>query len=197
MQRVLVKDRHSVEGLRIYSFYLLTRENDIDHVCEKLDELINAMRINEGQNGDLFYNMSRMFARYCGRREPVLQKTLQMLEEATALQPENADYFSEIAHQKCMLNDYQTAYSIYQQAISFDETNQTPLYGMIYCRIKQDQLDDAGQQLEFLMEISDNVQKTSDHAYLEAIITWRQKQNKQEAIKLLDLALNLHINQTK
>ena len=69
VQRVLVKDRHSVEGLRIYSFYLLTRENDIDHVCEKLDELINAMRINEGQNGDLFFNMSRMFARYCGRRE--------------------------------------------------------------------------------------------------------------------------------
>ena len=58
-------------------------------------------------------------------------------------------------------------------------------------------MEEASQQLEFLMEISDNVQKTSDHAYLEAIIQWRQKQNKAEAIKLLDLALNLHINQTK
>ena len=73
---MLVKDRHNVEGLRIYSFYLLTRENDLDHVCEKLDELIDAMRYNEGQNGDLFYNMSRMFARYCGRREAVINKTL-------------------------------------------------------------------------------------------------------------------------
>ena len=36
-----------------------------------------------------------------------------MLDEAILLQPENADYHSEIAHQKCMLNDYNTAYQIY------------------------------------------------------------------------------------
>lgn len=40
VQKVLVKDRQNVEGLRIYAFYLLTRENDIDYVQEKLDELI-------------------------------------------------------------------------------------------------------------------------------------------------------------
>lgn len=68
------------------------------------------MKANEGENSDLFYNMSRMFARYCGRRQAVLQKTLQMLDEAVLLQPENADYHSEIAYQKCMLNDYNTAY---------------------------------------------------------------------------------------
>ena len=95
---MLQRDSRNVEGLRIYSFYLLTRENDIEQVVEKLDELINAMRYNEGQNGDLFYNMSRMFARYCGRRESVLAKTLQMLEEASSMQPDNADYTSEIAH---------------------------------------------------------------------------------------------------
>jgi len=44
---------------------------------------------------------------------------------------------------------------------------------MIYCKIQQDQLEDAGQQLEFLIEISDSKTKTSDHAYLEAIICWR------------------------
>lgn len=172
---------------------MLTREHDLDYVCEKLDELVGAMKQNEGRNADLFYNMSRLFARYCGRREPVLEKTLKMLDEAVLLAPENADYHSEIAYQKCMLNDYNAAYQIYQKAISFDETNQTPLYGMIYCKIKQDQLEDAGQQLDFLIEISENHEKTSDHAYLEAIICWRHKQNKEQAIKLLDQALNLHI----
>lgn len=114
VQKVLVKDRQNVEGLRIYSQYLLTREHDLDYVCEKLDELISAMKFNEGRNADLFYNMSRLFARYCGRREPVLEKTLKMLDEAILLAPENADYHSEIAYQKCMLNDYNTAYQIYQ-----------------------------------------------------------------------------------
>ena len=76
VQKVLVKDRQNVEALRIYSFYLLTRENDIEYVLEKLDELIMAMKFNEAKNADLFYNMSRLFARYCGRRDTVLEKTL-------------------------------------------------------------------------------------------------------------------------
>mmetsp|Transcript_16607 Transcript_16607/g.28282 ORF Transcript_16607/g.28282 Transcript_16607/m.28282 type:complete len:281 (+) Transcript_16607:552-1394(+) len=197
VQKVLVKDRQNVEARRIYTFYLLTRENDIDYVCENLDELLQAMKVNESRNAELFYNMARLFARYSGRRETILLKTLEMLEEAVSIHPENADYHSETAFQKCMMNEFTQAYQVYQKASQFDETNQTPLYGMIYCKIKQDQLEDAEQQLEFLMEISDNNQKTSDHAFLEAIICWRQKQNKQQAIKLLDQALNLHITQSK
>jgi len=47
------------------------------------------------------------------------------------------------------------------------------------------------------VEISENQQINSEHAYLEAIIQWRHKQNKDMAIKKLDMALNLHITQTK
>lgn len=39
--------------------------------------------------------------------------------------------------------------------------------------------------------------KTAEHVYLEAIIEWRKKQNRDQAIKLLDQALNLHISSTK
>jgi tetratricopeptide repeat protein 21B len=102
------------------------------------------MKFNEPRNADIFYNMSKLFARYCGRRDVIIERTLKMLDEAILLQPENADYHSEIAHQKCMLGEYTAAYQIYQKASSYDETNQTPLYGMIYCKIKQDQLEDAG-----------------------------------------------------
>jgi predicted transcriptional regulator len=48
-----------------------------------------------------------------------------------------------------------------------------------------------------LIEINENAQKTAEHAYLEAIICWKQKQNKEQSIKLLDQSLNLHITQTK
>ena len=67
-----MKDRTNVEALRIYTFYLLTRENDMDYVSEKLDELIKAMKSNEGRNAELFYNMARLFARYCGRRSTII-----------------------------------------------------------------------------------------------------------------------------
>ena len=64
------------------------------------------MKQNESRNSDLFYNMARLFARYCGRREAVLQKTINMLEEATLIQPENADYHCEIAFERCMMGEY-------------------------------------------------------------------------------------------
>lgn len=44
-----------------------------------------------------------------------------------------------------MLGDYQGAYTTFQKATQLDETNMTPLYGMIYCRVKQEMLDDAEQ----------------------------------------------------
>ena len=53
--------------------------------------------------------------------------------------------------------------------------------------------DDAQQQLEFLSEISESQGKTAEHAFLEAIIEWRKKGNKNEAIRLLDQCLSLHI----
>jgi tetratricopeptide (TPR) repeat protein len=98
-----------------------------------------------------------------------------------------------MAYQKCMIAEYAEAYTIYTQASTFDDTNQIPLYGMINCKIHQDQLEDAEQQLEFLMEISESQVKTAEHALLEAIIAHRHKQNKDQAIKCLDQALNLHI----
>jgi Tfp pilus assembly protein PilF len=81
------------------------------------------MKFNEPRNADLFCNMSKLFARYCGRRDVIIARTLSMLDEAVLLQPENADYHSEIAHQKCMLGEFTVAYQIYQKASSLDETN--------------------------------------------------------------------------
>lgn len=69
---------------------------------------------------------------------------------------------------------------------------------MINCRIRQEQIDEAAQQLEFVTEIGQSQgPKGAEHAFLEAMIEWRRKGNKTEAIRLLDQSLNLHIAQTK
>lgn len=61
-------------------------------------------------------------------------------------------------------------------------------------------LDDAQHQLEFLSEIvgdGSESPKTADHCFLEALVEWRKKGNKTEAIRMLDNCLNLHIQYTK
>ena len=69
---ILVKDKQNVEAIRIYCFFLLARENDMDLLMEKFDELVAAMRIREGRNAEFIFNISRLFARFCGRRNVVI-----------------------------------------------------------------------------------------------------------------------------
>jgi hypothetical protein len=49
-------------------------------------------------------------------------------------------------------------------------------------------VDDAASQLEFIEELNNQAgtPKTAEHAYLQAMVEWRRKGNKNEAIKLLD-----------
>ena len=82
---VIIKDRNNVEALRIYCFYLLAREYDQELLEEKFDQLTNALTHSEGRNSDLIFNISRVFARYCGRKHNVLNRTLKMLDMAIVL----------------------------------------------------------------------------------------------------------------
>lgn len=164
---------------------------------EKLSELLQSMKLNEAKNAELYYNISRLFARYCGREQTILKRTLQILETSIMLQPENAAYHAEIGHQQFLTGDFTTAFLTFQKAATFDDNYLMPLYGMIHCRIRQDMVDDAQHQLEFLAEISESQGKTAEHCFLEALVEWRKKGNKTEAIKQLDNCLNLHIAQTK
>lgn len=72
-----------------------------------------------------------------------------------------------------------------------------PLFGMIHCRLRQEMVDDAAQQLEFIAEVSEQQGRTADMAFLDALIEWRKRGNKVEAIRMLDQCLNMHIAQTK
>ena len=103
-------DKTNPEVLRIHVFWLMARENDLEHVLEKFDDLTAALKLNEGKNADLFYNVSRLFARYCGRKPEIIKKTRLLLETSIMLQPENVAYHVEIGHQQCMLGDYQGGY---------------------------------------------------------------------------------------
>jgi tetratricopeptide repeat protein 21B len=110
---VTATDKTSVEALRVYVFYLMARENDHEMTEEKLNELIELLKRIEGKNADLFYNISRLYARYCGRKEFILTRTLQILDIAIMLSPDNCMYMTEAAHQKALQGDYQAAYQTF------------------------------------------------------------------------------------
>jgi hypothetical protein len=84
----------------------MARETDDELIVSKIDELIIALRKNESKNADMFYNISRLFARYCGRKASVLKKTQILMDYASTIQPDNATFMSEIGFQRALLGDY-------------------------------------------------------------------------------------------
>jgi hypothetical protein len=84
----------------------MARETDDELIVSKIDELIIALRQNESKNADMFYNISRLFARYCGRKASVLKKTQILMDYASTIQPDNATFMSEIGFQRALLGDY-------------------------------------------------------------------------------------------
>ena len=46
------------------------------------------------------------------------------------------------------MGEHEVATDMYRRASQDDDTNTAALHGMIYCQIKQSQLEDAEQQLE-------------------------------------------------
>ena len=74
------------------------------------------MKTSEGRNSDLIFNISRLFSRFCGRKPEVLTRTLQFLDMAIVLQPENASYQTEAGYQRSLKGEYEQAYQAYQRA---------------------------------------------------------------------------------
>lgn len=65
------------------------------------------------------------------------------------------------------------------------------------CKIQMGNLDEAEQQLEFINEIIDQSGKTAEQTFLEAMVEWRRRMNRDQAITYLNQTLNLHITNTK
>jgi len=77
---------------------------------------MDAMRYSEPKNSELFYNLARLFARYSGRKQVIINKTMELLSVALVQQPENSFYLCEQAYQMSLLGDYSGAFSTYQKA---------------------------------------------------------------------------------
>lgn len=135
----------------------------------------------------------------CGRRTLVLQKSLRLLERADKLsQSQDPDIVCELGYQLSLLGDYQGAFKTYQQAAALDTTgnNMEPLYGMIYCKVRQDMLEEASEQLEFLNDIQTD-SKQAMHLFLMALVEWKKNHHKDKSIALLNKCLSLHVQSTK
>ncbi|KAM9306008.1 tetratricopeptide repeat protein 21B [Gastrophryne carolinensis] len=190
--RLLQKESQNVEAIRMLALHYLCREGNVHETTSKLGDLLRALDQLEPQNAHLYYSMSLAFNRTCERNQLILQQTQTLLERAVNLAPDDATYATELGYQLFMQGRLKEAFKWYKTAMNLDESSVPALTGIIRCQISEGQLQDADQQLEFLMEIQQSIGKLGELSYLRAVLAMKKQKRQEEVIQLLNEVLDNH-----
>lgn len=193
-QRLLQKDRNSLEALRMIALNSLCREGDIQESANQLTNLISALEILEPHNPELLYRMSLAFTRVCGRAEKILQLTHALVEKAFSLASGDSELATELGYQLILLGRVKEAVKWYKTAMTLDETSVSALTGIIRCQLTEGHVEDAEQQLEFLAEIQQSIGKSGELLYLRAVLAAKKRRPQEEVSALLDEAVDTHFS---
>ncbi|KAM5280322.1 tetratricopeptide repeat protein 21B [Ctenodactylus gundi] len=193
-QRLLLQDNQNVDALRMLVLNYLCREGNIEKAITRLENLGNALDAMEPQNAQLFYKITIAFTRTCGRNPLILQKLQVLLEKALSLTPQQSEFAAEIGYQMILQGKIKEAMSWYQTAMALDNTSFTGLIGSIRCQLIEEQLKEADQQLEFLSEVQQSMEKSAELIYLHAVLAMKKNKRKEDVVNLLNEVLDIHFS---
>ncbi|XP_003478712.1 tetratricopeptide repeat protein 21B [Cavia porcellus] len=194
-QRLLLQDNQNVEALRMLALYYLCREGNVEKAATTLEHLGNALDVMEPQNAELFYKVTKAFSRTCGRNQLILQKVQTLLEKAFTLSPQQSEFAAEIGYQMILQGKVKEALTWYQTAMTLDNTSISALTGFIRSQLMDGQLQEADQQLEFLSEVQQSIEKSTELIYLHVILAMKKNKQQEEVIHLLNDVLDTHFLQ--
>ncbi|KAM4698341.1 tetratricopeptide repeat protein 21B isoform 1-T1 [Rhinophrynus dorsalis] len=192
--RLLQKDSHNLEAVRMLALHYLCREGNVHEATTKLADLINALDRLEPHNARLYYSMSLAFSRMCERNPLILQQTQTLVERAVNLASHDAEIATELGYQFILQGKVKEALKWYKTAMTLDESSVSALTGIIRCQLIEGQLQDADQQLEFLMEIQQSIGKSGELSYLRAVLAMKKQKKQEEVIHLLNDVLDTHFS---
>ncbi|KFZ59503.1 Tetratricopeptide repeat protein 21B, partial [Antrostomus carolinensis] len=192
--RLLEKDALNLEAIRMEALHFLCREGNLSEASARLGDLIKALDRLEPRNSQLFCKMALAFSRTCGRNQLILQHTQKLVERASDLASDNAEFATELGYQMILQGKVKEALKWYKTALTLDETSVSALTGIIRCQLIQGQLEDAEQQLEFLKEIQQSIGKSGELSFLRAVLAMKKHKRQEEVIALLNDVLDTHFS---
>ncbi|XP_064419793.1 tetratricopeptide repeat protein 21B [Latimeria chalumnae] len=193
-QRLLEKDNHNFEALRMLALHHVCREGNLNEAATKLGDLISALDRCEPHNPELFCKIALAFSRMCGRNQLILKQTQALADRAFSMSSHDAQLATELGYQVILQGKTKEAVKWYKTAMTLDETSICALTGIIRCQLIEGQLEDAEQQLEFLNEIQQSIGKSGELSYLRAVLAVKRNRGQEEVINLLNDAVDTHFS---
>ncbi|XP_055541465.1 tetratricopeptide repeat protein 21B-like [Wyeomyia smithii] len=152
--RILNIEPTNIEALRVKLMMLVVKEGNYAASISILQYLFKTMEKTEPANGELFMQTGKLFARVCGRNKSILSETYHFLEKAHKIDPNNADFITELGFQCVLRGKFKDASKWFKMASKIDDTSLSALCGLTLCQITESGVSEqVFQQIEFLTEI--------------------------------------------
>ncbi|XP_053283448.1 tetratricopeptide repeat protein 21B-like [Pleuronectes platessa] len=193
-RRLLEKDRNNLEAVLMLALHSLCKDGDITESVKRLSTLIKNLDYLEPHNPELIYRMSLAFTRVCGRNEKVIEQTFRMVERAFSVDSRDSYLATELGYQMVLRGSIKEAMKWYNIAMALDKTSVSALTGIIHCQLIEGHLEAAKQQLAFLAENQQSIEKSGELLYLRALLAVKTCRPQEEVTNLLDEAVDKHLS---
>eukprot|EP00912_Choanoflagellata_sp_UC4_P001177 UC4_evm1s735 len=198
--RALDIEPHCIEAKRIILLNTLARRGRYSEAEQELGELIAAIDKYEPKNHYVYFSVSQPCARLAGMsgihgdHVQVLRQTVHLIESALKTDPKNSTYVAELGYQQLLLGNETEAHALYRKAMEEDEGSVTAMHGAIKCQLLENHLEEAAQQLEFLVQIESSIGKSAELLFLSALLAAKQQKSADCVVGQLDEAFDTHQN---
>ncbi|XP_012058578.1 PREDICTED: tetratricopeptide repeat protein 21B-like [Atta cephalotes] len=192
VNRVLTIESNNLDGIKASSMVTLCRDGNPSEGLPQLQLFLRNLLLAEPKNTVLLIENLRLFSDIAFQDHGILlelARTAEKMLQATS--SSNAELMAELGNLCAALGNVKDAERWYKNTIRTDPSSFVALLGLAHCQLLQgstEDLDQARQQVEIMMEIqpnSTNVQLL----FISAKIT--SKENSIKALGHLDTAANI------
>ncbi|XP_056375625.1 tetratricopeptide repeat protein 21A isoform X2 [Hyla sarda] len=191
-QRLLTIQRNNIDALQMMAIYCLTREGNVPKALNHVKELISALETMEPRNPALHFQKLLVIYNLCGRNRLILQEIFGFCERTYRISHAQAELATELGRQLMYQGNVTKAASWYSAAMKIDGNHVEALIGIIWCQILQDNLEEAEQQLEFLREVQQSLEKSKELCFVEALFASKRGKEEKLVVDYLKEAVEMH-----
>jgi len=183
------------EIYKILSICCLCYEGDFIEASKNIDKMIDIIFQNEPKNPELYYSTAKLFSRICENRPEILKKCDTLIKKSIEFSPRNAKYLIEQAFYKIKFNDINKGFELFKKAGEIDVNNKESSFGLIQVKISSNKLKEASEDIDFLKDIFQSLQKNVHPKliYYEAVIKYLQNETEENVGAIVTEALNTHV----
>ncbi|KAL2085404.1 hypothetical protein ACEWY4_018724 [Coilia grayii] len=191
--RIFEHDEWNLRAHQMRVILALAKDGDLTKAQDHLQSLLSALEKQEPLCPRLHTDMLKPISRLCGSNTAILQTLIPFVQRAQRQAPGEAHIATELGHLLVLLGKHKEAVGWFSTALRADQSGLPALTGLVKCKLLNGEDEEAAQQLEFLNEVQQTLEPSSELTLLEAISCSRRGAGQERVARLLKEAVELRL----